>query len=118
MPSLIWNEEEKRGLRNGKKEGIIDYASSNNSIWRLKYEFFEDSLKNNGYSAAEKIKIPTLILHGDKDTVVPLTQSIKTSKIIKGCKLEIIKGGDHLFREPKLLAQRQNIVARFAVEHV
>ncbi len=44
----------------------------------------------------KKIDIPTLILHGDDDQIVPIADSaMLSSKIIKNCMLKIYKGAPH-----------------------
>ncbi len=45
-----------------------------------------------------KIKIPTLVLHGDSDAIVPFEVSgARTHKAIAGSRLGLIKGGPHGF---------------------
>ncbi len=40
--------------------------------------------------------MPTLILHGDDDQIVPIGASaMQSSKIVKGAKLKVYKGGPH-----------------------
>ncbi len=74
---------------------------SANKYCKLNYTFYQDYLKYNGIELAKKIDIPTLILHGDKDDIVPLEGSKEILKNLKGEKaLEIIEGADHYFREP------------------
>ena len=44
----------------------------------------------------EKVTVPTLVIHGDSDGVVPFEISGKRSaELIKGAKLHVIKGGPH-----------------------
>ena len=44
----------------------------------------------------KKIAIPTLIIHGDSDAIVPFQASGKrTNEAIKGSQLALIKGGAH-----------------------
>src|ERR1043166_7018290 len=44
----------------------------------------------------KKIDVPTLILHGDDDQIVPIGASaMKSSKLIRNAKLKIYKGGSH-----------------------
>jgi non-heme chloroperoxidase len=44
----------------------------------------------------KKIDVPTLILHGDDDQIVPIADSaMLTSKIVKNAKLKIYKGAPH-----------------------
>ena len=43
-----------------------------------------------------RIDIPTLVMHGDADRILPLTASgLRTGKLIKGTRLVVVKGGPH-----------------------
>ena len=44
----------------------------------------------------KKIDVPTLILHGDDDQIVPIgTSALLASKLIKNAQLKVYKGGSH-----------------------
>jgi non-heme chloroperoxidase len=44
----------------------------------------------------KKIDVPTLILHGDDDQIVPIADSaLLSAKLVKGATLKIYKGGSH-----------------------
>jgi non-heme chloroperoxidase len=44
----------------------------------------------------QKIKVPTLVIHGDDDQIVPIVASaMKSSKILEKATLKILKGGNH-----------------------
>jgi non-heme chloroperoxidase len=44
----------------------------------------------------EKFDVPTLLLHGDDDQVVPIDASSRlTAKLVKGSRLEVYEGGAH-----------------------
>ncbi len=44
----------------------------------------------------KKIKVPTLVIHGDDDQIVPIVASaMKSSKILENATLKVIKGGAH-----------------------
>jgi non-heme chloroperoxidase len=44
----------------------------------------------------KKIDVPTLILHGDDDQIVPIAASaLLSAKLVKGAKLKVIKGAPH-----------------------
>ena len=44
----------------------------------------------------KKIDVPTLILHGDDDQIVPIADSaLLSAKLVKNSKLEVIKGAPH-----------------------
>src|SRR3972149_9989457 len=59
---------------------------------KLNYTFYEDIKNNIAYDVANKIRVPTIIVHGDADTDVPIDQSKKLSKLIPNCQLKIIEG--------------------------
>src|SRR5260370_786211 len=44
----------------------------------------------------KKIDVPTLVLHGDDDQIVPIADSaLLSAKLVKGARLKIIPGGTH-----------------------
>lgn len=44
----------------------------------------------------KKIAVPTLVIHGDDDQVVPIaTSALLTAKLVKSAQLKIYKGGSH-----------------------
>ena len=59
-----------------------------------------------------KVKVPTLIVHGAKDTIVPVSWAERAHKLIKNSKLEIISRCGHMppVEEPE---QFNQIVRRF-----
>src|SRR5439155_5126413 len=43
-----------------------------------------------------RIDVPTLVIHGDADRILPITASgVRTAKLIKGARLLVVKGGPH-----------------------
>ena len=58
------------------------------------YQFLIDSKKYLP-EKLEQLNTPTLILHGDKDEAVPLTQSQRLIKKLSEGTLLIIQGADH-----------------------
>jgi dipeptidyl aminopeptidase/acylaminoacyl peptidase len=86
------------------------YFEAKSNVWKsdLKVgkQFHEDAMKYDTISAAKKIKIPTLIIHGDKDESVPLEQSKLLFKILNCEKdLKIIKNAPHTYRKDPYLAE-------------
>ena len=82
-------------------KGHTDYPTSDGQSRRLKYAFYQDACGLDGYAAAEKINAPTLIIHGDADRTVLVEQSIKSAKLIKNCRLEVLPGADHRYSKPE-----------------
>lgn len=96
-----------------KEIGFDFYIRPNKDALRINYTFYEDFKNNDAYKAAEKINIPTIIVHGDKDEKVPIEQSIKISKIIKNCKLEIIEDCDHYFSKKEHFDKMIKLIVEF-----
>jgi hypothetical protein len=92
------NRFSKKDLEEWRKQGYRDYEDDG-KILKLGYTFIADFENNDAYKAATQIGIPTLIVHGDADDVVPVSQSVKTSLLIPNCKLVLIKGANHRYTE-------------------
>lgn len=99
-----------------QKTGYRYFEKHTGEKLQLKYAYFEDAVKNLGYDAAPKITVPTIIVHGDADTNVPIEQSQKTSKLIPDCKLVVIPGADHRFTEEKHFDQLIKAISEFVIE--
>ncbi len=68
--------------------------------FRIQYHAAE--LKNMGaYMSsdiaryAERVTVPTLVLHGEHDRVVPVASGVELARTIPGARLEVIPGGHH-----------------------
>ena len=103
-------------ISNWQRAGSIPYPEHRDTH-KLNYIFYTDSLQNNAYKIAHKIKTPTLIVHGDADTEVPLIQSQKLAKLIPNCHLEIIPGAGHDYSEPTHQRQMLQAISQFIINH-
>ena len=80
----------KTGLVKKLKE-FIDFGGLS-----IKHSFITDSAKYDMKNIMKKIKCPVLIIHGDEDDIVPLTQSQEIVEYInEPKKLVIIEGMTH-----------------------
>ncbi|MBI3032340.1 alpha/beta fold hydrolase [Candidatus Woesearchaeota archaeon] len=87
----------EKGIRKWKEEGKIKYDGKCGKQ-DLYYTFYEDLKHFNYVGIARHVKIPTLIIHGDEDTIVPVSHSQKLFKELDGFKqLEVIIGCNHFF---------------------
>ncbi|MBD3253306.1 prolyl oligopeptidase family serine peptidase [Candidatus Pacearchaeota archaeon] len=105
----------EKGIEEWRQRGYVSYDSSDGIPLKLNYSFYEDIKNNNGYEAAKKIKIPTIIVHGDRDEIVPVEQSRKTADIIRNCKLEIVKGADHRYTNPEHFEKCTKLLSDFII---
>jgi pimeloyl-ACP methyl ester carboxylesterase len=109
-------DEDRINVEQWKKEGFIWHETKRGKL-RLNYSFFEDAEKVSGFEAANQIKVPTLIVHGDQDDVVPVEQSRKTASLIPNCHLEIIEGAGHKYSNPGEFEKLLKLVSEFLAEH-
>ena len=117
LGKLIAQKSEEE-INSWKEKGFIYYLSGTLGRVKLGYSFFEDAEKyNDYYENYRKIKVPTLIVHGDKDITVPIEQSKKTASLISNCKLEVIENADHFFKEPGELEKIIGLIVNFIVKN-
>lgn len=100
-----------------RNKGYSYYELGKGEKKRLNYSFYDD-IQNVGKAqlVANKIRAPTIIVHGDTDKSVPVEQSINISKIIPDCKLKIIKGAGHRFDEGDSFKQMMKFLVDFIFE--
>jgi uncharacterized protein len=112
-------QKSKAEINSWKENGFINYLSGSRGKLKLNYSFFEDAETYNGnYENYRKIKVPTLIVHGDKDITVPIEQSKKTASLIPDCKLEIIENADHFFKGLGEFEKVTNFITNFILENL
>lgn len=99
-----------------KKKGKRIYNAERNLF--LNYSFYEDIQKLNIYKDAKKINVPTLIVHGDKDEIVPIQQSFRLVKEIETSKLVVVKGADHRYSDKKQFDMTIKLISEFIEENV
>jgi pimeloyl-ACP methyl ester carboxylesterase len=94
---------------NPKPHGHVDYSKIKNSDWSIERNFADT--KNTGLHSQfytirqsfipgqkydlDKIDIPTLIIHGEKDSIVPIKNAVAFSNKIKNSEFVSIPNFDH-----------------------
>ena len=67
----------------------------------LSFEAFETASTANLFEKAKNIYIPTLIVHGDMDEIIPLDDSFRLKENIKGsAHVEVVEGCKHNYKQP------------------
>jgi len=85
-----WGSKVSQGLRDGfwRQAMQVGLKGAFDCIKAFSETDFTEDLK--------KIDVPTLMMHGDDDQIVPIEASaIPTSKLVKGSKLKIYPGAPH-----------------------
>ncbi len=72
------------------------YADISNTTLRTYSYCLRQSVQKEQEHFLEKIKVPTLIVHGVKDTMSPVKNSVAISKKIKNSELVLIAKADHI----------------------
>ena len=63
---------------------------------RAAYECIKQFSETDFTEDLKKMSLPTLLLHGDDDQIVPIGASaIAAAKLLKNARLEVYKGGSH-----------------------
>ena len=86
---------------------------------RLRYDFYDDCLRQIAYGPAERITIPTLIVQGERDECVPLHQSRQLYDALKGPKrLDLLPGADHQFTREEDFRQMTASISEWLADHL
>lgn len=87
----LWKEDGVKYVQNGRTKQQMPHF----------YQFYEDFLNNQQRlhikSSTEQLGIPTLIIHGDKDSSVDIKEAYNLHKWHKNSTLKIIENADHVF---------------------
>jgi uncharacterized protein len=110
------NEFSEKEILDWKLNGKRVYCPKRNL--NLNYTFYEDCEKLDVYKDAKKIKIQTLIVHGNKDEIVPIQQSIELVKSIETSKLFVIKDADHRYSDKQSFDAVIRIISDFIEENI
>ncbi len=118
-PKLPWDKKYfgKEAMKRLDKDGFIAIGSLKFKIGKA---LIKDMRRREPWKELRKIKIPILFMHGDKDSYVPLSDSIKYSKFSRNSSLKIIKGAEHGFHDAKGVYEMkaQNITASFFLKNL
>ncbi len=96
-----FNSKPKGHVNYKKHIGSTDWdvqrniADMRNTSLRVHFYALRQSFSPIGDYNLEKINVPTLIIHGEEDTMVPVKNAVRMSKIIANSKFVGIPGIDH-----------------------
>jgi len=111
-------ERDDQEMDEWRTRGFVTLTDEAGSQLRLNYRFCVDAEKVRGYDAAAHIRIPTLIVHGDKDETVPLAQSRRLAALLPRARLEVIPGADHRYSRDMDFEKMISRIAGFIQQQV
>lgn len=113
-PARMLAELRPAELDRWRKEGVASLAGV-----RLKRTFLDDVESLDVAAACRRIACPTLVVHGDADRVVPLSDGEEIAAALAGeHRLEVHRGADHRFSKPADLDALVESAARWMVDHL
>lgn len=119
LPAMLRLEFGEDGMDEWRRNQTIPDVTGNPGRIRLKYRFYEECLGYDGYMAASNIALPSLIVHGDQDRLVPLAQSERLLDSLQGIKqLLVVSGADHGFTVGDHFNQMTHAIAEWMVTHL
>jgi uncharacterized protein len=92
----------KKNLEILKTEGYLPIAK----VFKLGRAAIEQLQTFSVYPILARTNVPILIVHGDKDSYVPYSDSVKATVVGKNCTLELLDGAEHGFDAPKEATQQ------------
>jgi pimeloyl-ACP methyl ester carboxylesterase len=108
--SRIGNERIEEWMR----EGVLKYGCGVEQ-YSLGYGFWEDLQQFDTLGEANNVCCPTMIIHGDADSSVPLQQSIDLSAILR-TNLKVVAGADHGYSRPEHYAEMKKAILSFFID--
>ncbi len=119
FPESLRLELGQEAMANWKSSNHIPNLVGDGSPIPLHYGFYEECLTYDAYAILPHIQMPTLIVHGDQDTLIPRPQidrlltSLTTTK-----QLELIEGAGHQFGRPEEFRLMTNHLAQWMIQYV
>ena len=98
FPEMLELEFGRDAIKTWKRTNHIPNIIGGTEPIPLNFAFYEDCCRFNAYDHAHAIRIPTLIVHGDQDELVPIQQIDRLEQTLAGEKqLHLLKGANHHF---------------------
>jgi pimeloyl-ACP methyl ester carboxylesterase len=76
-------------------------------------QFFAVGASGSRADALREVRVPTLVIHGDKDTLIDASGGRRTAELVPGAKFELIEGMGHDY-PPQLWDRLADLVAEHA----
>ncbi len=119
FPEVLRLEFGQEVMERWKATDHIPNIVGDGSPAALHYAFYEECLTYDAYAALSRIQVPTLVVHGDRDELIPRPQIDRLLKTLNTTKqLYLIEGADHRFERPEEFGLMTNHLAQWMVTHL
>ncbi|GBC61066.1 osmotically inducible protein C [Desulfonema ishimotonii] len=100
-----------------EKTGTVSFTSRGRNL-ALSENFFSDLRRYNLPETVAECKVPLLVVHGDRDEIIPAENARQAKTLNPATELVIIPGADHMFMNPEHRAQIAKRVAGWFERHM
>lgn len=117
-PVTLWGKKYfgKQAFERAGKFGFTEIGSRKFKIGKRLLDEFK-ILKP--WKNLAEINIPILFIHGDKDSYIPYSDSVKYSKLFKNAKLITIYGAEHGFHDnPEHAEEADKVTVEFFLKNI
>ena len=119
FPEVLRMEFGQEAMARWKSTNHIPNIVDDGSPVPLHYAFYEECLTYDAYAAVSHIQVPTLIVHGDQDELIPRHQIDRLLTTLTNTKqLKLIEGADHQFGRPEEFRLMTNQLAQWMMQHL
>ena len=119
FPEVLRCEFGETAMEEWKRTNHIPDILGSTTPIPLDYAFFEECLDFIGYPAAQDIRAPTLIVHGEEDDLIPKHQIDRLlASLPEEKRLDLLPGADHRFGRPEDFRIMTNRISQWMVEHL
>ncbi len=102
------DERHPEEARSWHQLGYVDTPAG-----RIGRAFYDDALAHDVLSAVRIVRAPILVLHGDRDEIVPVSDAHDIASTARNASLDIVYGADHRFSNPVHLRPALRCIASF-----
>ena len=119
FPEVLRLEFGQEAMGRWKATNHIPNIVGDGSPTPLHYAFYQECLTYDVYHALSSIKIPTLVVHGNQDELIPQPQIDRLMKTLNTTKeLQLVEGADHRFGRPEEFRRMTNHLSQWMMTHL
>lgn len=116
FPALLRRQFGSRGIELWKRLGQVPESVGPIPVH---IRFFEDCERHDVHQAAQALGVPTIIVHGDRDEVIPVKQSEELYARIRAEKaLYVIPDADHRFSNPEQFRRTTELLVDWLIRYL
>lgn len=119
FPEVLRLEFGPEAMEHWKSTNHIPNIVGGGSLVPLHYDFYEECRTYDAYAAISRIQVPTLVVHGDQDDLIPRSQIDRLMATLNSTKqCTMIEGADHQFGRPEEFRLMTHHLSQWIIQHL